>query len=256
MKIASHVLLFGESNYNLILKNIQNSYNFVDKIYIAYSEIPWNYRPENRELFKTKLDLSIITDSIYFDKVEIINGIWNKEEEQRNACLDKAKEDGMDYLLIHDSDEFYFYKDFEKIINFIKTYPNFSVYKCPWISFWKNLNYIMIKEDGEKIMGYPEIALNLNKNIRFTNCRSLRDENYVIIEDVLNYHLSYVLSDEEVYKKINVWGHSHQFDTQKWYENKWLTWNESLTGLHPIQPNAWFKAVRYEGKLPEVLINI
>ena len=204
MKISTHILLFGESNYNLILKTID---------------------------------------------------IWDTEESMRNSCLDKAKEDCMDYMIIQDADEFYFYNDYEKMINFIKTNPNYTVYKCPWISFWKNLNYVTIKENGDTIMGYPEICLNLNKGLRFTKCRSLHDSNTINIESIICYHLSYVMSDEEVYKKINVWGHSHQFDTQKWYEEKWLNWSEESIGLHPIQPHAWFRAIKYTGELPEILIN-
>ncbi len=253
MKFSTQVLLFGNDKW--IMKNIENSYPHVDKIYIAYSKYPWGYNPKARELHTTELDLSIIRESIYFDKIVIIEGVWDTEEAQRNACLDMAKKDGMDYMFIHDADEFYTYSDFQKMIRWITSHPNFSLYRCPWYNFWKTIEYITIKEDGEMIAGYPDICVNLNQNVRFQNKRTTTKENIGIINDVMCFHMSYVLSDIEVKRKLETWGHTNDFDIYKWYENKWLNWDENSTGLHPIQPNAWYKAIKYDGILPEVLKN-
>ena len=91
MKIATHVVLFGQDKW--IMKNIENSYPHVDKIYIAYSEKPWGYNPKARNIYKNSFDLNIIKNSQYIDKITIIEGDWLTEEAQRNACVNKAKED-------------------------------------------------------------------------------------------------------------------------------------------------------------------
>lgn len=251
MKFCTQVLLFGNDKW--IMKNIENAYPHVDKIYIAYSDTPWTYNPQAREIYSCKMDLSIIKNSSFIDKIEIIEGVWNTEEEQRNICLEKAKIDGMDYQIIHDADEFYSHNDFKKMIDWIKINSNYSIYRCSWLNFWKTKEYVTVKEDGDLIAGYPDIAINLNHNLKFTNKRTATKENIGIIDDIKCFHMSYVLTDEEVMKKLSTWGHHRDFNTQNWYENIWLKWNENSTGLHPIQPNAWYRAIKYTGEYPEFL---
>ena len=61
---------------------------------------------------------------------------------------------------------------------------------------------------------------------------------------------------EELKRKIETWGHTNEFDLNLWYNTKWLKWNEyeNNTALHPIQPNSWFKAIKYDGILPSILL--
>lgn len=253
MKFCTHQILFGTDKF--LLKNIENIYPHVDKIYIAYSDTPWIYNPNARNLYHIKLDLDIIKNSIYSDKIEIIEGVWENEQNQRNACLEAAKRDSMDYLFIIDTDEFYFHDDLEKMKTFVINNPNYSLYRNPWMNFWKTEEYITVKENGDKIAGFPDSILNLNHNIKFQNKRTATKENIGIINDVICYHMSYVLTDEEVKRKLETWGHTNDFFIYKWYEEKWLNWNENSMGLHPIQPNSWFRAIKYDGELPEVLKN-
>lgn len=250
MKIASHVLLFNQDKW--ILKNIENSAPFVDKIYVAWSELPWEYNKNARKTFRNKSQLSILDKSPHKDKIEIIKGIWSTDEAQRNACLDAAKRDGMDYLLIHDADEFYTEKDFKKLIDGIKQNPDYDYYTTPWISFWKDFEHIIIKKNNDIILGYPEVAINLNREHRFVRCRKPSGTKVKQLNS-LCHHASYVLTDEECFTKINTWGHAHEFNTQVWYETKWLNWTTETTSLHPISPNEWWTTKKYESKLPKVL---
>jgi hypothetical protein len=250
MRIASHVLLYNQDKW--ILQNIANAAPFVEKIYVAWSEEPWLYNKNARKDFKNKSNLDVLKQSEFFDKIVLIRGKWDTEEAQRNACVEAAKKDGMDYLLIHDADEFYTYEDFGKIIQGISNNPGFDYYKTGWISFWKDFSNIIIKGDGQYIIGYPEIALNLKKDIKFQRCRRLTGSKYFIL-DALCYHASYVLTDDECWEKINTWGHSHQFNTKKWFDEKWKAWNENSRNLHPITPSDWFKTEKFKGELPEVL---
>lgn len=250
MKIASHVLLYNQDKW--ILQNIANSAPFVDKIYVSWSKLPWNYNKNARKTFTNQSKPEILDKSPYRDKIVLIKGVWDKDEDQRNACLAAAKADGMDYLLIHDADEFYTTADFKKIVDNIHKNPDFDYYTTPWITFWKNFNNVLAKSSGSIISGYPEVALNINSGNKFIRCRRPSGDK-IYQMDALCHHASYVLSDKECWEKINTWGHAHQFNTKKWYDNKWKKWNKNTTNLHPISPKEWHKAVSYDKNLPEVL---
>lgn len=251
MKIATHVLLFNQDKW--IMKNIENAYNYVDKIYISYSEKPWNYNINARNQYKNIINLDIIKNSKFFDKIVLIEGDWNTEEEQRNTCIEFAKKDNIDYLITHDADEFYTNSGFRDLVKGIIDNPEFDYYTTPWVTFWKDFDNVICDDKNNLVIGYPEIAINLNRGIKFKRCRIPTGDKIKRLNS-LCYHASYVLSDDECLTKINTWGHSHQFDTKKWYNDKWLNWNESVTCLHPISPCIWFNTKKYDiNDLPEIL---
>jgi|TARA_R110002167_G_scaffold184130_9_gene384617 hypothetical protein len=252
MKIATHLLIFGQEKW--AMKNIENSYPHVDQIYIAYSKKPWSYNPKAKEKYINSFDLNIIKNSKFYDKITLIEGEWSNEEDQRNSCVESALHDGIDYLMIHDADEFYFHNDFEKIKEFLDLNPNYDIYKCPCINFWKNLNYITLSEHGNEIIGYPPIFINLNKGVRFQNKRNTTSGQSIAINNgVLCHHASYALTNEELRAKLQTWGHHNDFNIKNWYDNIWLKWNENSINLHPVSPSAWSKAIKYTKPLPEVL---
>jgi len=156
MKFATHILFFNQDRW--ILKNIEMIAPFVDKIYVAWSELPWSYNPAARDLFKNKSNPELLKQSPYYDKIVLIKGVWNLDEDQRNACLDAAKQDGMDYLLMIDADEFYHPNDLKKLIEDIKENPDYEYYTTPWITYWKDFDHLLVMENGSIINGYPEVC--------------------------------------------------------------------------------------------------
>ncbi|NJO61954.1 MAG: hypothetical protein HC836_28045 [Richelia sp. RM2_1_2] len=252
-KFATHVVLFGQDKW--IMKNIENAYQHVDQIYIAYSEYPWTYNTQAIKHYRNTFDLDIIRNSPFMDKITIIEGVWKTEEDQRNACADRAAKDGMDYLIIHDADEFYFHAEFMKIMKEIAEHPNYDFYKVGWYCFWKTFDYILLGSSGEEIVGYPEFAINLKRGVRFASKRRPNKNDVYVIPPAIGvcYHGSYVLTNEELLTKINTWGHAHQMNPTEWYNNVWVKWNENSVNLHPINPPAWSKTKRVEFILPEVL---
>ena len=251
MKIASHVLYFNQDNW--ILKHIEMVAPFVDKIYVAWSELPWTYNPNARKDYKNDSDPEFLKQSPYYDKIELIKGTWNLDEEQRNSCLDAAKRDGMDYMLIIDADEFYYLDDVANIVNDIKNNPDYDVYNSRFTYYWKDFKHLLSPPNGSPIQDGVSVAINV-KTSRFTRCRATNGKKAKQLPYVC-WHGSYVLTDAECWEKINIWGHAHQFNKEAWYKTKWLDWNEDTTNLHPIQPSAWYKAVPIseEIELPEVL---
>ena len=67
------------------------------------------------------------------------------------------------------------------------------------------------------------------------------------------YHAAYVLTNEELLKKIQTWSHANNFDVMKWYNEKWLNWTPETKDLHPSWPIAFANAEEYTGELPEVI---
>jgi hypothetical protein len=253
MKIATHVVLFGQDKW--IMRNIENAYPHVDMIYIAYSDKPWNYNPNAKHLYKNSFDLNIIKNSKFIDKIKIIEGVWATEEDQRNTCVDAALNDDMDYLIIHDADEFYSHFDFSKLVKYIEDNPNYDYYKVGWYCFWKSFNYILLDELGNKITGYPEFCINLKNGVRFQSKRRPNKNNYNVIplDRGICYHGSYVLTDEEVKQKINTWGHTNDFNKDHWYNNVWLKWTPEMKNLHLVHPPAWSKAIKFDEVLPVII---
>ncbi len=138
-RFAVQILFFDCEQF--ILRTIANCAPFVEKIFITYSPEPWSaYNKNARDLFKNPSNPEILKQSPHFGKVELIEGIWDTEEEQRNDCLKKAKEQGFDYLIIQDADEFYLPEEYEKNIQGIATFPNYNYYRNPWYFFWKSTN--------------------------------------------------------------------------------------------------------------------
>lgn len=252
IKIATHQCVFNQDK--LLLKNIENSYPFVDKIYISFSNLPWDYNKSARTEYENKTNLDIIKKSKYFDKIEIIHGDWLTETDQRNNCADKAQKDGYDYLIIQDTDEFYLEKDYKKIVDFISENQNHDIYRCEWISFWKSLDWILVNNNMSEIIGEPQIAINLKNGIRFKDRRNPYGDNEIKIPNVLCYHLSFVLTDEECLTKLKTWGHSHEFNVDAWYERNWVNWSPELRDMHPIDPPVWHKTIKNNYELPKELL--
>ena len=250
MKFATHVLFYNVDKF--ILKNIDNSGCHVDRIYVAYSKKPWVYNKRARRNFSNSSNIDLLKKSKYYNKITIIEGEWKYDEDQRNACIEKARSDGIDYLITHDADEFYFHNDFKKMIEEVKQNPDYDYYIAPMMNFWKSFDYIVLNESGEEIVGHPELIVNVNKPQEFIRARRLSGEKIYTLS-MICYHASFVLTNEECWDKINTWGHTHQFKLKKWYKNKWLKWDIETENLHPVNPKVWAKAVKYDGVLPEVL---
>ncbi len=250
-KFSVHVLLFSNEEY--VLKMIQNCGDFVDKIYVAYSEFPWSYNPNARNQFKNTSNPNVLKKSPYYDKIEVIEGVWDLDEDQRNSCLEKAKKDGYDYLLIQDADEFYLPEEYESNLQTLLDNPDYDYYYVPWYLFWKSPEFVVKDRNGSIFSAFPEFAVNLKKDLHFIRARKVNSTNGLYLKGVC-YHLSYVLTDDEMFTKVNTWSHCHQFDTGKWYKEKWLQWNRKTKFLWGPNPSQWIKAVPFTGKLPKEIL--
>jgi hypothetical protein len=244
---AAHVLMFNCSSF--ILRMIDNCAPFVDKIYVAYSEVPFSYNSRSRLQISNPTDKSILNNSKYFNKIHLIEGIWEKDEDARNDCLKQAKIDGFDYLIIQDADEFYFAEDYRNNLDQINSNLDYDVYVSPWHVFWKNSNYVIEFKDKKVTEYNAGFAINCKTVKKFDRSRTVVSKKIFFLTG-LCYHFAYALTDIELRCKINTWLHSVEFNRDSWFRRKWLLWHESTINLHPVNPAGWRRTIRFEGKLP------
>jgi len=242
-----------------ILRVIDNCSNFVDKIYISYSKLPWMYNKQARDSYSNSSDLRILTKSPHFSKIEVIEGVWDTEEDQRNTCLDIARQQGFEYLIVQDADEFYHEEAYQKNLSEILENPDYAYYTTNWINYWKGLDYVLEFKDpgfGEKDTIHSRcanFAVNLNMDTRFVRKRTINFQDKVMHLSGICHHLSYALSDDQVLRKISTWGHAHQVNASNWYRWKWLAWQPSTKYLYPIISVTANRAVPYQGAIPQQL---
>jgi hypothetical protein len=260
MRFAIHTLVFyGLDTLKLM---VENTGAYVDKIYLSHSAIPWSaYNAGARGQYRSEVDKSMVESLPFKEKIVWLEGVWSSEEDQRNHSLEQARVDGMDYMIIQDSDEFYIPESFLANLSGIEANPNYPVYRCPWTVFWKSLNYVIqVREhEGERgvtVTTCPNFAVNVRMHdVKFVSRRLVNrmDQTYTL--SGLCLHLAWILSDEEVLQKIQTWGHSHQFDYKKWYQQKWLAWQPGTRYIGHITRANYLMAVPFIGSLPRELNN-
>lgn len=256
MKVAVQILYFNAHHF--IAQTIRNCAPHVDKIYILYSQMPWSqYNTKARETFVNQSSLHLVETSPHRDKIEIVEGIWDTEEEQREHCRQRAAAEGYDFLIVQDADEFYTAEDYQKNLALMRANPGYEVYQTPWINFWKSVGYALVHRHHlgveNTIYGTcPLFAINLKMPVHFESRRVPRAAKSVFRLPGVCLHLSYVFSDLDLFTKIGTWGHSHQVN-KNWFRWKWLAWHPGKRNLNPISSVEWPRAVPYTGPLPPEL---
>ena len=218
-----------------------------------HSKLPWGYKPEARENYANTFDLDIIKKSPYIDKITIIEGDWLSDTGQRTECLQRAKKDGVDYLMVHDADEFYFHKDFDKLVDLVKKDTTHDVFSINLYAFWRSFKYILIDPQRGKIGGTNQTIVNLHKVDHYDRIRDVHSGNILVVPDIIYYHGSYVLTNEELYRKVKSTSHSNDYDGEKWYKEVWLPWTLESRNLHPVWPWCWSHCEIFNEELPEVI---
>ena len=266
LRVCVQILFFDCSQ--LILRAIENTAPHVDRIYIIYSKKPWSkYNKTARTSYENPSDLKILKTSSYFYKITVIDGEWDSEEDQRNTCLDIARNEGYDLLIVQDADEFYAAEEFKRNLEAIEDNPNYDAYRNPWYVFFKTIEYVVVNRyplhydnslhvDAYKntLIGFSAcFAINLRSKARFGDKRLPNTSNTYMLPG-LCLHLSYVLSDEQMLRKLNTWGHSCYVDIDSWFRVKWLGWQSTTKNFHPISLLEWAHVDRFSGALPKEII--
>lgn len=258
IKTAVQILYFN--SHQFILHTLANCATHVDKIFLSYSPKPWsNYNSRAREEFENQSSLEIVKQSKHFSKVEIVEGVWDTEEAQREACRIIAKDQGFDFLIVQDADEFYLPEAYEANIREMELNPNYEVYQTPWINFWKSTQYALVHKQHAGVPNTlystcPLFAINLRLPVSFEKRRVPTNSQSVFQLKGTCFHLSYVFSDLDMFTKIKTWGHAHQVSSY-WFKWKWLAWHPGKRNINPFNSVEWVEAIPFTGTLPAELQN-
>ena len=249
MRIATHTLAYNISRF--VPDVIDNAGPHVDKIFVAYPRRPWAYNKDAREAFGNPTKLDEFRAAKYFDKIEFIEGDWDNDEGSRNACLDRAKAQGFDWLIAQDADEFYTTHAWRQALEYLRTAPEDVKYvRTTWYNYWKSAQYVIEFNHGSIKDAMASFAIRCHPDIRYRRSRTPNvDARYVL--DTPAHHFGWALSDEEMLLKVQTWTHTAQFDPMAWYRLKWAGWNERTRNLDAVNPTLWRRAVRTPFELPD-----
>lgn len=249
MKIAAHVLAYDVDRFiNAMLRNLGP---WVDRIYLAYPDRPFGYVASSRETKKNPTALEAIDFGAYADKIEVLRGDWEKEEDTRNACLERAKADGYDWLIIQDADEFYTSSRWQNIVAVLRRDEDVELYRTTWFTFWKSSRYVLKFANGTTKSANAGFALRCLPHLRFVDRRQSNAAKSALIDEPC-FHYGYVKSDAEMLEKVQTWSHAHEVvSMQTWYDLKWRLWKPSTKYLSPTDPTAWACAIEFDEKQPD-----
>lgn len=248
MQIAAHVLAYNVSRFiQPVLRNVEP---FVDKIYVAHSIHPWDYAPGARETKVNPTTVAEIRGAGVGSKLEIIEGDWLDEESMRNACLDRAKSEGFDWLITQDADEFYQDNSWQRIRDILLRSISEEHFITTWYNFWKSSHYVLVDTGGAIKQANAGFAIRCRPDLKFTRSRQTNAAHSRVI-DCPCYHYGYVMSDAEMLEKIATWAHTQEFNTKRWFDYKWKNWSEDTRNLHPTAPASWRQAIRFPLEQPE-----
>lgn len=268
-KIGVHAANYR--NDSLVVRWINNVGKYADQIFLAYPRGCFGYNEQSRasERFKNNADERLIEASAYANKVNVVRGDWITEEDQRNDLCEKAAAAGCDFLIVQDIDEFFRPEEIDKNLRGITDAPDFLLYKCPWVIFWKNVRFVL--ENREVVMDHnPQcrffgrntpiefstaFCINLRRGVRFSRARIAPAPNDAVrLLPGLCCHLAWVHSDAGVLTKISTWVHSPEVKRQ-WYRLKWQNWRPESHWISYNNPLAWNRAVPFTGQLPVEILD-
>lgn len=240
----------------MLSDTIQNSYPHVQKTYIMCGVNTWTYKENMIQEYDMEFIEAIKSQ---YPEVEFIFDNWVTEEDQRNAAVKKAKEDGYDWMFIQDADEFLNDTQYSYIYEYLQYNSHVLVFQHCWITFWKSWENVIVNSSMNLERGYPEFIINLRHDVLFERKRKLNvpaTEHEIFKSGIPIFHGSYVLTDKELQTKLSCWGHATDFDTKKWYNEIWL--NPKAIKLHPINPNIWhtynhISTYYHRNQIPKVL---
>ncbi len=164
---------------------------------------------------------------------------WSNQAEQFNYGLEALANEGFEWAIICDADEFYTPIGAEGLFQDIRQAEDDNIVqlRAPEMQvYWKHPFYVISNRQTDT----PVVAIRTDQN--FSDKRTPALSEYGCTYSVL-HHFSYVRTDEEILKKINSFEHSNEFDKEKWYNLVWKKWTPGMTNLHPVVPTQFERAI-------------
>lgn len=108
MRFGAIVLAYNQEEY--ISYCLRALAPHVAHVVVVFSELPWTaYNPRAREMLALADDTGAHLTALQreLSNLTVIEGVWSREEDMRNAGLSVVRTLGVDVCLVLDADEFY-----------------------------------------------------------------------------------------------------------------------------------------------------
>jgi hypothetical protein len=166
------------------------------------------------------------------------------EVRQRNKMADYLGEGGWHIQL--DCDEYLI--DFGQFVQYLERIPSYAQSKsnvcCPWLVLYKQLEngFLVVDAQEKEDLEFIQVA---TREPKYEYGR--RNGNFNLYTPFPLLHQSWARPAEEVHTKILNWGHSRDFDGEKYFKF-WDSLNEQnyveAKNFHPVVPDQ-FKALKF-----------
>jgi len=223
-------------------------YDFADEIILAIDadRMSWAGKPYDfDESFFDQIKsvdpqnkITIFEDHFYLENLSPIEN----ETRERNLLSRKMGADC--WKLQIDADEYFV--DFASVYAFLQQHryllskPKYNAVNIRgnWITLFKKTQNGYLYIDNEEDFSFATNVVGAHFFGRDLASKTNR-EIYAGFEVI---HQSWAREPEEIYQKINNWGHKDDFDTEAYFEF-WMNVNEAnytqFTNLHPVYPEDW-----------------
>ena len=225
MKIsANYTAFYGEAFIEYSMRSV---YPFVDKILIARGTKSWavgangvRYDPIDDVKGKIK---HFMENEDPENKVELFEGTWVSDTEQRNFLIDKSNDIGMNYALLVDTDEVWEPQDLKTLLKAIKDNPKELIFSVGIMHYFRSLFWRF--EDGSATVNYvfklPEVRHGW---IRAGMKVSAKEYEIPIFKVPVEYHhYGYAYPSKVIGQKITFWGHCGEV-TPDWFSSIFMKW--------------------------------
>jgi hypothetical protein len=250
LRFGALVLAYNQEDY--LAYCIRALAPHVDAVVVAHSDVPWTaYNPQARGEFttpdRTREILASSTSEV--DNLGVVEGLWNSEEETRNAGLRRLRRAGMDVCFIVDADEFYPESGIARLREHVEreNAPG-TVYFAKYHTCFKRFDYVVESEHR------TPVAVHLDAETTFLLRRMPSGNIQYAPDSIYFWHMGYVMSDGRMWEKLHTFGHAHEI-VPNWFEEKWLNWTPSTRDLFRKEPRSrWPRTLKIDpGRLPSVL---
>ena len=229
---------------------ISRAYPYMDKFLILLNYDPWCGKANLKSSFETYEKARDIPDPD--GKILLISQHWKTEAIQRNFAKDLLHKMGIKWSMVLDDDELYNPEELENAVKYLQTTEHGVILVRQQV-YWKTKEFCI----ENLTYGMPTFVISDLKKAYFDYCRNVRvDGTWDTLSPdlIINHHLSYVRTNEQLLRKIETFSHGDEErkdgkDTvtiwKNWFENIWLKWTIDMRNLHvnPDEPQSFSKAI-------------
>lgn len=220
-----------------LVESIGRIYPLMDKILVLLNYGPWCGTANLFSSFETYKKVKEIVDPD--NKIILISQHWKTEAIQRNFGKDLLHKMGIKWCMIIDDDEIYNPDELANAIKYLET-TTAGVILVRQQVYWKTRKYCI----ANLTYSMPTFIWSELAKVHFDYCRNCKVNGTWETLDpdlIVNHHLSYVRTDQQLLRKIETFSHADEerkdgADTKKiwqdWFENIWCKWTLDMRDLH------------------------